>query len=263
MTAPHDPQYWKDLGGQSEGGHRQPLWRTHSDAVNGAWLAERLPPATAGPLLKTDLFDEALALGLYPLLADRAPLVIGIDVANSTIDAARARHGNLRGVCGDVRALPFATASIATVVSTSTLDHFGSLEEITVSLRELHRVLRPDGRLLLTLDNLANPLVAARNTLPFPILHAAGIVPYRIGKTAGPLWLRRSIRNVGFDVLEVSALLHCPRVLAVAGAALLHRLGSPEAQRRYVDWLQSFENLNRWPSRFLTGYYIGVVARKR
>lgn len=263
MSAPPEPQYWNDLGARSEGDHRQPLWRAHSDAVNGAWLAERLGPATGAPLLKTDLFDEALALGLYPLLADRSPSVVGMDVASSTIAAARTRHRNIRGVCGDVRSLPFTTASIATVVSTSTLDHFESRDDIVVSLRELHRVLRRDGRLLLTLDNLANPVVAARNALPFSILHALGIVPYRIGKTAGPRWLQRKIRDVGFDVLEVSALLHCPRVLAVAAAALVHRLGSTATQRGYVDWLRSFESLSRWPSRFRTGYYIGVVARKR
>jgi SAM-dependent methyltransferase len=213
-------------------------------------------------LLKTDLFDEALTPGLYPLLATRAD-VVGADVAVSTARAARSRHARLRAVGADVRSLPFASGTFDVVVSISTLDHFGSMADILASLCELHRVLRPGGQLLLTLDNLANPLVALRNALPFGLLNALGIVPYRVGTTCGPRRLRRAVRESGFEVLDVAAVLHCPRVLAVAGAALFNRFASSRAQREYVHWLLPFERLGNLPSRFLTGYYTAVVARKR
>ena len=85
---------------------------------------------------------------------------------------------------------------------TSTLDHFRSHSEIVTSLRELLRVLRPGGQLLLTLDNPANPLVGLRNALPFGLLHRLRIVPYYVGATCGPRGLRRLLPQVGFEVLE-------------------------------------------------------------
>lgn len=254
------PPYWDTVVSANE--HPQPLWRVHSDAVNSAWLMHRLPVANER-VLKTDLFDEALAAGLYPVLAARARLVVGIDIATPTVRAARARHPDARVAATDVRELPFATGCFDTIISNSTLDHFGSVDEIALSLAELYRVLRTGGDLLLTLDNLANPVVALRNALPFPPLNRLGIVPYQVGATCRPRQLRRLLRRAQFEVLEMGAILHCPRVLAVAGAAIVNRLGSARAQERYLRWLTPFERLASFPTRFLTGYFIAVVARKR
>jgi hypothetical protein len=72
------------------------LWRTHSDAVNIALLTRWLPATQVKHLLKTDLFDEACSNGLYPLLASRAQIFIGIDISISTLQAAQSRHTNLQ-----------------------------------------------------------------------------------------------------------------------------------------------------------------------
>jgi SAM-dependent methyltransferase len=257
-----ETQYWDRVGAVATVVRRGELWRAHSDVVNCAWLAERLPRGPVARLLKTDLFDEALADGLYPLLSARAPTVVGIDVARSTVRAARRRYAQLHGMEGDVRALPFSSNAFDAVISNSTLDHFGTTADIDSGLRELQRVLRPGGQLLVTLDNLANPVVALRNALPFRPLHALGIVPYEIGTACRPEQLEAAVRRAGFDVLETGAILHCPRVLAVALAAILERWGSLQAQQRYLRFLLPFERLARWPTRFGTGYFIAIVARK-
>ncbi len=62
--------------------------------------------------------------------------------------------------------LPFPDGAFDRVFSNSTLDHFDSRDDIREALRELARVLHPEGELLLTLDNLANPVVRLRNALP-------------------------------------------------------------------------------------------------
>jgi SAM-dependent methyltransferase len=250
--------YWDTL--LPANAHPQPLWRVHSDVVNSAWLAQRL--LACERLLKTDLFDEALAAGLFPLLSTRARVVVGIDVAATTARIAHAGYPGAHVAATDVRALPFATGCFDTVISNSTLDHFASVAEIGVSLAELHRVLRPGGELLLTLDNLANPVVALRNALPFGPLNALGIVPHRVGATCTPRQLTALLHTAHFDVREIGAILHCPRVLAVAGAAVVNRLGSARAQQRYLRWLMPFEHLASLPTRYLTGYFIAVVARK-
>ncbi len=254
---------WVPLRELSEGTRRQELWRLHSDAVNTAWLIQRLPMPPVQRLLKTDLFDEALTAGLYPSLCGRARTVIGIDVEASTVGAARKRDAGLRGVAADVRSLPFAGATFDGVVSNSTLDHFTSTADIAISLQELGRVLRPGGLLLLTLDNLANPVVALRNALPFRALHALGIVPYPVGTTYGPRQLRRAVREAGFEVLEIGAILHCPRILAVAAAGILERYGSARARQRFSAYLMPFERLAGWRTRFFTGYFVAIVARRR
>lgn len=255
-------RYWDTLGALSDGQHLQVLWRAHSDAVNTAWLAPRLPTSPVKRLLKTDLFDEAFAAGLYPTLSECAQHVVGIDVAESTLRAARARYAHVHGVAADVRRLPFAAGVFDVVVSNSTLDHFTVAGDIVTALRELHRVLHAGGQLLLTIDNLANPVVAVRNALPFRFLHALGIVPYQIGASCGPRRLEHAVRQAGFDLLEVGAILHCPRLLAVAAARVVERYGSPETRQRFLRGLLRFERLADWRSRFATGYFITIVAHK-
>jgi SAM-dependent methyltransferase len=258
-----DAAYWHAVGADAGATHGYALWRAHSDAVNGAWLAPRLSAPLVERLLKTDLFDESVAAGLGSLLSSRARTVVAIDVARSAVLAARARDARLHGVASDVRAVPFVRDAFDAVVSNSTLDHFASEADVEASLAELYRVLRPGGRLLLTLDNLANPVVALRSLLPFGPLNALGVVPYRVGWTCGPRTLEGLVRRAGFEVVEVGAIMHSPRVLAVAASRLLDRYGSPAAGRRLLARLMRLERLAAWRTRFLTGYFIAIVARKR
>jgi SAM-dependent methyltransferase len=238
------------------------LWRLHSDAVNAKLFARWLPRETCADLLKTDLFDEAMGSGLYPLLSERARRVAALDLAPSVLAAATMRHPALLAVTADVRRLPFASDAFDVVVSNSTLDHFDTRDEILASLRGFHRVLRPGGRLLLTMDNLANPAVALRNALPYRLLHRLKLVAYPIGATGGPGRLRRMLNDAGFEVLETAALLHCPRALSVALARRCERRGTSEATARFLRAALRWERLARWPTRFLTGYFVGLHARK-
>lgn len=113
------------------------------------------------------------------------------------------------------------------------------------------------------MDNLANPSIALRNALPFQLLHCMGVVPYYIGATFGPHRLCHKLRQVGFDVIETTAVMHCPCLFAVAMTRILERYGSVKAQRRLLHCLTTFEYLAHWPTRFLTGYFLAVKAIKR
>jgi len=259
----NETEYWDASAETWQQAGQHVLWRVHSDAVNKALFACWLPEERVERLLKTDLFDEACCDGLYPFLASRTQTLIGIDLSAATVRAAKSRYSGLQAASGDVRCLPLADGVFSAVVSNSTLDHFESLDEIVVSLRELHRVLRTGGQLLLTLDNLANPVIALRNAMPFSLLHRLGIVPYYVGATCGPRQLRRILQQLDFEVLEVEAVMHCPRVLAVAVASVLEKRARPATQRRYLSFLKVFERLSAWPTRFLTGHLVAVKATKR
>jgi SAM-dependent methyltransferase len=257
---PRAPEEWNELAG--DWGRRRPqtLWRTYCDLAHTALLERWLPAERIDRVLKTDLFDEVVTEGLYPVLARRARHVVGMDVAASASAQATARHPRLLALSADARRLPFADASFDAIVSNSTLDHFETLDELAVALRELARITRSGGTLLLTLDNLANPVVALRNLLPRAPLRHAGLVPYYVGATCGPARLTALVAEAGFTVNRVEQIMHCPRVLAVAAAGLVERFASPAVQRRFLRHLDWYDRLDRWPTRKLTGYFTAVRA---
>jgi SAM-dependent methyltransferase len=254
--------YWDSVATTWYATHLQWLWRQHSDAVNLSLLARWLPQERVRRLLKTDVFDEAFGDGLLPVLLAKTDCLVCMDVSVSTINLAKKRYAKLRAVGVDVRALPFKDDTFDIIVSNSTLDHFTSRDDILISLRKLSGALRPGGQLLLTLDNLANPTIALRNLLPFRVLHCLGVLPYFVGATLGPYSVQQLLRQVGFEVAEVGAVMHCPRVFAVLIARLLGRWAMSRAQRRFLRWAMAFERLAQWPTRFLTGHFVAVRAVK-
>jgi SAM-dependent methyltransferase len=258
-VAAGEVQYWNSVGRCTDHAVADWVWRAHSDAVNSALLSRWLPSEQVSSILKTDVYDEACGSGLIPLLSSRCRQVIGIDISHSTVVAAKHRHPGSMIMAADVRRLPFSDDSFDVAVSNSTLDHFESMDELQTGIRELHRVLRPGGRLILALDNPTNPLVALRNMLPFSWLHRTGLVPYYVGATCGRGRLKRILEGVGFAVQHIDAMLHCPRVFAVRWA---RRFNGRASSGRFLSTLMSFERLSRWPTRFVTGYYTAVAAVK-
>jgi SAM-dependent methyltransferase len=227
--------------------------------VNHA-LLERWLPTGLESVLKTDLFDECVSDGLYPALALHAERVAGIDVSPEVVAGARRRHRELTGTVTDVRALPFEHESFDAVVSNSTLDHLEGPEEVATALAEIHRVTRPGGRLVLTVDNPYHPLVAARNALPPVLAGAIRPTPYPSAWTCGPATLGDLLRRAGFRVLETTAILHFPRVIAAVAGALD---GGLARRRRVPAILRRAERLERWPTRFVTGHFIAALAVRR
>lgn len=256
------PRYWDEITRTWRETRPQTLWRVHSDRVNGALFARWLPDVPVEWLLKTDLFDEAVSRGLHPLLASRARRVVGSDMSVFTLNAARSRHIDLLATGADARHLPFTDGAFDAVVSNSTLDHLETRNDIIVGLREFYRVLKHGGQLLLTLDNLANPLIALRNLLPFRCLNRLGLVPYYVGATVSPSGLRHLLARTGLEVDRIDTLMHCPRVSAVAMARLLERYATLGTQDRFLRVLMAFEHLSRWPTRYLTGRFVAARAVK-
>jgi SAM-dependent methyltransferase len=229
--------------------------RAYSDAVN-ARLLRRWLPRPCGLVLKTDLFDEAVAVGLLPLLERDSLGVTAVDASPLVVAAARRRYPQLDAQPADVRELPFGDASFDVVVSNSTLDHFESLDDVATGLRELVRVLRPGGTLLVTVDNLRHPLVALRNALPYGLLARTGLVPYYVGASCGPGRLRRLVEGAGARVEEETAIMHVPRVVVLAAARVFPR------ERALLRVAAGLERASALPTRTLTGQFVAARAVK-
>lgn len=247
------------------------LWRRHSDAIN-CKLLERWLPEGLGAVLKTDLFDEAVSDGLAPVLDLRSSRVVGVDLNVEIVEAATRRHPSIEAHVADVRALPFESESFDAVVSNSTLDHFDHEREIAVAVGELARVLRPGGRLVLTLDNPANPVVALGKALPRHVLNRAwrvvgkstarvGLTPYYMGATLNPQAMRQTARAAGLEPVDETTLVHAPRVVAVMVAAALESR-SPLVQSRFLALLAACERLGSTPVARFTAHANALLAVK-
>jgi 2-polyprenyl-3-methyl-5-hydroxy-6-metoxy-1,4-benzoquinol methylase len=181
----------------------------------------------------------------YRIAAASAPrLFVGADFAQSAVRFARGRAarppaGRVGWLVSDIQALALAAGFFDTVISCETIEH---VPDPALAVRELHRVLRPGGRLLLTTPNYLGPFGAYRAYLrlvgrPYteggqPINHMT-LLPRTI----------RWIRNVGFRVTAIDA----------AGHYILQPRRVPYAP----SWLQKL-NPVLWPF----GLHSIVVAEK-
>jgi SAM-dependent methyltransferase len=230
--------------------------------LNRDWLEKQLPVGRLQAALKTDAFDEAVGDGVYPSLQKASERVYAIDISASACRLAVDRWSRLAATASDVRNLAFRDDSFDLVLSLSTLDHFASVSEIESALRDLCRVLRPGGCLLLTLDNLSNPFVRLRNSLHWRFLKGSGLVPYPVGVTLRPDQLRELLERTGFEVRDLRTLMHVPRAPAVALAGLLDRADGPLAGRFFCRIHRWFELLAKLPTWRWSGCYIAVSCRK-
>jgi ubiquinone/menaquinone biosynthesis C-methylase UbiE len=220
------------------------------------WLRELNPQS----VLKTDLFEEAF--GEDRVLLDLAPgarHVVGIDIAATTVGAA-ARRCPVAGVSflvSDLRALALRTDSFELVFSNSTLDHFETRDELRAALRELVRVVRPSGLLMITLDNPRNPL--------YPLLRWATRLwraPYFLGCTASRRQLNAWLSELGMEVVEEGWLIHNPRLLSTGMFLVLRKIMGRAADGPIRALLRMFELLGRLPTEPLTACFSAVCARK-
>jgi len=261
MTSPTS-EYWDSVASEWQYPGYDRTWRMVHDAINVELLQQWLQPNSAGSVLKTDLFDEVVGEGLVPWLSTSFRHVDGIDISPLLIKLVQPRLPQLRARSADVRSLPFPDATYDVVVSNSTLDHFASAADIPVALAELHRVLRPGGSLVVTMDNLFNPVVMIRNALPSRLRDMSGAAPFAVGPTCGPGGLRSYLKGAGFEVEHMRGVFHSPRLLVVLAGDLLDRRASESTKQRWVRFWRRFELLGRLPTRYFTGHFVAALARK-
>lgn len=256
----HSREAWSKVARDLLGHDDQAPWRRYCDALYISLLDRWLPPGEdrARRALKTDLYDEALDDGLVPRLAQSAQRVFGLDLSLPFVHAANRRHAALAAALTDARALPYAAGSFDLVLSNSTLDHFPTTEDIDLALAEIARVTRAGGTLIISLDNLSNPIIRLRQFLPSSPLRRLGLMPYYVGATLDRKGMVAALERAGFQIHELTALMHCPRVAMVPIARGLS--GSTRAASRFARALMSWEHLEKLPTRYLSGHYVAAKA---
>ncbi len=262
-TAPSDygPAYWDDaLAAVTSRDH-------HLDAFLGELkrrayldLIARWGGVPRGRVLKTDLFEEAAGPdSFFPQVLEHSARGVGMDVSTAVVARARARHlARLAShvVC-DARHLPFEPGSFAMVISPSTFDHFRNPSDLGRCLRELWRVLEPGGRLIITLDNRQNVFD------PFLRLAIAlGLVPFFIGRSYSVHELRDELQRAGFVVTDSGAIVHHPRLVAVAAVSLVKRLRSRSLASLLERVLRAAQRLEGTRWQYRSGCFVAACATR-
>lgn len=229
--------------------------RVHQNLIRD-WTGDLRPEC----VLKTDAFEEAygddqILFDLFPT----ARTVVGIDLSFSTAARARSRCrcAPPHFIAGDVLNLPLSSNSVDLIVSNSTLDHFSSAEEFHVALRELYRVLRPGGRLIITMDNLSNPLYRLLR-----LVSRTSWSPFPLGYTTSGAGLEKSVTETGLEVMATSAIMQNPRLISTALFLALRRLLRKHADTPVRLLVRLFAQLDKLPTRQFTACWVGVCARK-
>ncbi|MFS8102989.1 class I SAM-dependent methyltransferase [Lentzea alba] len=120
-----------------------------SMARQASQLAEFIPAGAR-------VLDCACGIGTQAIgLAMRGHEVVGTDLspraASRAVVEASARGVSLPAAAADMRALPFADASFDVVLAAdNSLPHLLTSDDVLAALREMRRVLRPGGRLVLS-----------------------------------------------------------------------------------------------------------------
>lgn len=103
-----------------------------------------------GDILDLGCGDGALAKELFSVGRN----IIGIDISRKALKFA-SKFSNIKWVLGDVKELPFCSNSLDYVIASELIEHLTYNEAIKM-LQEIRRVLKSDGKILLTTPNKYN-----------------------------------------------------------------------------------------------------------
>jgi ubiquinone/menaquinone biosynthesis C-methylase UbiE len=209
-------------------GYRDVFWATRSyeDACDRIALRALLPPSG----------DRLIEAGAgFGRLADEyggyseVMLLDASDVHVAEARRATAERPGFRVELGDVLSLPAPDAWFDAAVMIRVLHHFPDPEPV---LRELGRVVKPGGVLILEYANKRNLKSIARRLLrrqswsPF----GPGSVAYKpFHHDHAPVSVRRALRKAGFEVerTRAASLFRLPLLTRRLPPALLARLEAP------------------------------------
>lgn len=192
-------------------GARAHDWATYVEQVSLPLFGAALDAArvTSG----TRLLDAGCGAGLLSLLASlRGAVVTALDASPGLLAIARQRLPNADVREGDLEDLPFADASFDAVTAVNSLFY---AEDMAAAMRELARVVRPGGRIVVTAwgppercEFLTAVMPELGPLMPPP---PPGSPPPHPGALSEPGALAAVLREAGLRVVEEGEVA-CPFV---------------------------------------------------
>jgi SAM-dependent methyltransferase len=175
------------------------------------WLANRL-----GRVVATDIYGEGA------FVEDSAAPAMLSDPASCSPFPYREDHLEVHWM--DARELDFEDASFDVVFSLSSIEHFGTPDDVGRAAAEIGRVLRPGGHALIVTDAYArlHPLDAV------PVGWAMGLLRRGPWQAGGASWQRRRSKAEAFTAHELQR-----RIVAPSGLRLMQPLDASLSPRSW------------------------------
>ena len=218
-----------------------PAFRALIRAIEHRLLADFQP--FSGPVLDVGAGD-----GPFASVALGPQIDVGIDLNLVDLRAARRRPVYRGLVCGSAMALPMPTEGFRTIVSNCVIEH---IPDLPATLAEMHRTLRPGGRLLATVptDHLEANLQVPR------LLRGVGL-----GATAEAYtgWFRRI--QVHYHLLSRAGWV---AAFERAGFRVTHTRGYMSARATRFFELGHYAGLDNLVARRLAGRWVVWPWRPR
>jgi ubiquinone/menaquinone biosynthesis C-methylase UbiE len=125
-------------------------WHKYIQDTLSFLIAYLQPNLTSKYLLGNErVLDIACGTGeLEKLLLDSYPQlqIVGVDISEKMLEIARLKLPNIEFIKASAIALPFDTSSLDMVITASAFHYF---ERPDLALTEIHRVLKPKGKLII------------------------------------------------------------------------------------------------------------------
>jgi len=244
-------------------------WHARMDPCLGRYKAEEFKNLinlwTSGfqgkKILKTDLKEEAFGEDEILFSLPREAQVYGLDIAARTVYRAdqkqNSRQLRQRYIVADIRQIPFIDNTFDFVFSTSTLDHFKRGEDLTRSLIELRRVMKPGGTMILLVNNKFN----LNAFVMFKLERALKLIDYPV-QFYSLKDIKEIVTRSGWSVEDQGVTVH---ILSPVNTLL--KIGRKFLPQRFMDfaaevWVKFARWLSKRKTKILTGWFIALKCVK-
>ncbi|MBU1201522.1 MAG: methyltransferase domain-containing protein [Nanoarchaeota archaeon] len=206
-------------------------------------------------ILKTDLFEEMLITdSFYDWLQKNFKKAIGIDISLEIVKHAKKNFKRGYFLTKDVRDTSFKKDTFDVIISNSTLDHFPEKDLIT-ALKELRRILKPTGTLILTLDNKENK----RYYFFYIINKQLRLGQYWQERCYSLKEIQKIMASIGFEILDVKGLIHIPTPFNKV-ALMLKKVFGRKANFYINKKIRQFDSKQ---NKLKTAWQIAIKAKKK
>ncbi len=215
-------------------------------------LTEWVQNPTKKVILKTDLFEEAVGNDSFmDYLIGHYKKVFGIDISDAIVNKAKERFEKMKSRLSteDIRNTHFEDGTFDVVLSCSTLDHMPKRELVT-ALKEINRILKKDGCLILTLDNKHNLWYH----LSYEMQKLTGLTPFHLGHCYSVNEIRKYSEETGFSIDKTTSIVPLFHGINLFGK-MLYKF-SPNAAKGIIR--KNIMNSKREPANLSTGWFLAL-----